>query len=110
MRRTFLIASLCLLVVPLAGCVASPEIPRSTVDRALDAYATIRAQAEIALPFLPAPAARRVEAGLILADTAAAIARRDSTPAERALALHQLAGQVAAILVNLRHSQRLTAP
>jgi hypothetical protein len=94
-------AALCLAAAPLAGCVTSPDAPRSAVDRALDAYATIRARAEIALPFLPAPVARRVEAGLILADTAAAIALSDATPTERTLALRQLAGQVAALIVAL---------
>ena len=101
MLRMMIAAALCLVSIPLAGCVTSPDAPRPAVDRALDAYATIRARAEIALPFLPAPIARRVEAGLILADTAAAIARSDATPAERALALRQLAGQVAAIVAIL---------
>ena len=110
MLRMLIAAALCLVAIPLAGCMTSPDAPRSTVDRALDAYATIRARAEIALPFLPAPVARRVEAGLILAGTAAVIARSDVTPAERALALRQLAGQVAGIVGNLRHSRISTGP
>lgn len=110
MLRMMTAAALCLVTIPSSGCMTSPDAPRSTIDRALDAYAIIRARAEIALPFLPATAARRVETGLVLADTAAAIARSDSTPAERALALRQLAGQVAAIIGNLRHPQVPTAP
>jgi hypothetical protein len=110
MLRMMLAAALCLVAIPLAGCVTSPDAPRSAVDRALDANATIRTRTEIALPFLPMSIARRVEAGLILADTAAAIAQRDATPAERTLALQQLTGQVAAIVSNLRHSKAAAAP